>query len=216
LACYGQRRALHWLTPLVLVLAFVTYFLKYWLAPPDPGPQFLSYRLVNRAMVAGMLWLLSRVLGMWLEAENFRHDPLWSDEFDRAHTQISALLGMLIAMPMVVVIALVDALTPGNFNLSVLYTVPLVTCAWVRSERLMWALFALLQFLAIGGLYWGPPPILPHSLSNRILNGVMMLVVAGVLHYWIRAMRRSDQGGPGETSAGAESPGGDDEHLVAR
>jgi len=62
---------------------------------------------------------------------------------------------MLIAMPTVILIALVDGLTPANFNISVLYTVPLVTCAWVRSERLLWTMFALVQVLAFGGLYWG-------------------------------------------------------------
>ena len=42
---------------------------------PGAGPQFLSFRIVNRAMVAGMLWLLSRVLGMWLEAERLPAGP---------------------------------------------------------------------------------------------------------------------------------------------
>ncbi len=118
-------------------------------------------------MVMTMLWLLSRVLGLWLEARQYRHDPFWSDEYDRANHQIGAMLGMLIAMPAVVVIALVDALTPGHFNLAVLYVVPLVTCAWVRSPRLLWTMFVLLQVLTFGGLLWGPPPSDPARLSSE-------------------------------------------------
>ena len=187
LACYGQMRALRWVTLLAIALTFITYFVKYWLVPPGTGPQFLSYRIVNRSMVIGMLWLLSRVLEMWLEADHCRPDRQSSVEFDRAHTQISAMLGMLIAMPTIVVIALLDALIPGQFNLAVFYAVPLVTCAWTRNARLLWTLFVLLQVLAIGGLYWGPQPYGPdafrHALQNRVLDGAMMLVVAGLLHY---------------------------------
>ena len=63
LACYGQLRALRWLTLVVIALAFITYFLKFWLEPPATGPQFLSFRIVNRSMVAGMLWLLIEGVG---------------------------------------------------------------------------------------------------------------------------------------------------------
>ena len=198
LGCSGQLRAMRWMTPVVLALTFITYFVKFWLDPPAAGPQFLNFRIVNRAILAGMLWLLSRVLGMWLEEDRYRQDPLWSDEFDRAHSQISAMLGMLIAMPTVVVIALVDALTPGHFNLAVLYVVPLVTCAWVRSPRLLWTLCVLLVVLAVGGLFWGPPPDRRRSISavfckTVFSTAVVMIIVAALLHYWMRATRQGGQ-----------------------
>ena len=218
LACSGQRRALHWMTPVVIALTFIAYFAKFWLEPPATGPQFLNFRIVNRAMVAGMLWLLSRVLRMWLEVEHYRRDPLWSNDFDRAHGQISAMLGMLIAMPTVVVIALVDAVTPGHFNLAVLYVVPLVTCAWVRSIRLLWSLCALLEVLAIGGLYWGLPPASDEPFQNflrgRVFNGIVMVIVAGLLHYWIRATRQGGQAALADAPTGAASTGEDNEHSV--
>jgi hypothetical protein len=220
LGCSGQLRAMRWMTPVVVALAFITYFLKFWLDPPATGPQFLNFRIVNRAMVAGMLWLLSRVLGMWLQVDHYRQDPLWSDEFDRAHGQMSAMVGMLIAMPTVVVIALMDALTDGQFNLAVLYVVPLVTCGWARSLRLLWTLCGLLEVLAIGGLYWGPPPSgdepFQRYLQNRIFNGVVMIVVAGLLHYWIRTTRQGGQDHLVDTSAGVSALEDGDEHSVTR
>jgi hypothetical protein len=220
LGCSGQGRAMRWMTPVVIALAFLTYFLKFWLDPPATGPQFLNFRIINRVMVAGMLWLLSKVLGMWLEVDNYRQDPLWSPEFDRAQGQISTMLGMLIAMPTVVLITLVDALTPGNFNLAVLYMVPLVTCAWVRSVRLLWTLCVLLVLLAVGGLYWGPPPSAEETfqryLQNRIFNGGVMIIVAGLLHYWIRAMQRPKLAQSMDDPAGTGSPDNNDEHAVAR
>ncbi|HEX4144896.1 MAG TPA: hypothetical protein VHY91_15435 [Pirellulales bacterium] len=220
LGCCGQLRAMRWLTLAAIALAFVTYFLKFWLDPPTSGPQFLSFRIVNRAIMAGMLWLLSKVLGMWYEAERYRQDPLWSDEFDRAHGQISAMLGMLIAMPTVVCIALVDALTPGQFNFAVLYVVPLVTCAWVRSVRLLWTLCALLVVLTIGGLFWGPPPAAEEPFQrffqNRVFQGSVMILVAGLMHYWIRATGKVDQNRLLQTPTEADSPRNDDDRVVTR
>ncbi len=209
LACSGQPRVMRWLTPLFIALTFICYFLKFWLVPPTTGPQYLNFRLINRVMVAGMLWLLAKVLGMWLEMDNYRRDPLWSDEFDQAHGQISAMLGMLITMPTVVVVALIDALTPGHFNLSVLYVVPLVMSAWVRSVRLLWTLWALLEVLAIGGLYWGLPPDSDEPfyrfLHARIFNGVVMLIVAALLHYWIRATEQGRETPLVDSPAGTRS-----------
>jgi hypothetical protein len=219
LGCFGHLRALRWLALLVIGFTFLTYFPKYWLYPPLVGAQFINFRLVNRFLVISMLWLLARVLGLWLEAKDYRHDPLWSDELDRAHSRISAMLGMLIAMPTVVVIALVDGLTPGNFNLAVLYTVPLVACAWVRSKRLLWTLFVLLQVLAFGGLLWGPPhpdaAMTPFVWFNRIMNAVMMLIVTGLLHYSMRAPQQADQIPPLEDPAAVGPPSSGDEQVVA-
>jgi hypothetical protein len=220
LACSGRLRAMHWVTALVLVLCFVTYFLKYYLDPPIAGAQYLSFRIVNRMMVAGMLWLLSRVLGLWLEVENDRQDAGQSGEADYAPTQISTMLGMLIVMPAVVVVVLLDGITPGHYNLAVLYVVPLVASAWVRSERLLWSLCALLEVLAIGGLYWGPPPDANEDfnrfLLSRIFNGVVMFVVAGLLSYW---MRTTPHGGPPNRPADRRDdylPADDDEPSVIR
>jgi hypothetical protein len=218
LACYGQARAVRWLTVVVIGLAFITYFIKFWLDPPATGPQFLSFRIVNRAMVAGMLWLLSLVLGMWLETERHRHDRPWADEFDQAHNHIGAMLGMLIAMPAVVAIALLDLLTPGHFNVAVLYVVPLVTCAWARSVRLLWTLCALLELLAIGALYWGPLPDADEPfqrfLHSRIFNGVVMFVVAGLLHYWISSTRLGRPTSLMDVPAGSRPHGDDDERAL--
>ncbi|HEX4142833.1 MAG TPA: hypothetical protein VHY91_04720 [Pirellulales bacterium] len=186
LGCCGQLRALRWVTAVVIGLTVITYFVGFWLTPPATGPQFLSFRLVNRAMVAGMLWLMSKVLSMWFEAEHgLHHEP------DRLHHRVSPMFGMLLAMPTVIAVALLDGLTPGHFNLAVLYLVPLVTCLFARSERLLWALFVLLQALAIGGLYWGPQPYseeaFQRALQNRALNAVMMLIVTGLLVFWLRS-----------------------------
>ena len=129
------------------------------------------------------------------------------------------MLGMLIAMPTVVVIALVDGLTPGNFNMAVLYVVPLVTCAWVRSVRLLWTMCVLLQVLAIGGLFWGPPPDGGETISRFLAKP-----------YFERG-RDDDRGRPaalldschaasrpssGRIRPESATPDGDDEHVVVR
>lgn len=220
LGCSGQLRAMRGMTVVAIALTFITYFLKFWLDPPATGPQFLNFRIVNRFMVASMLWLLSKVLGLWLQVDQYRQDPRLSDEFDRAHGQMSAMLGMLIAMPTVVVIALLDALTDGHFNLAVLYVVPLVTCGWARSLPLLWTLCGLLQLLTIGGLYWGPPPSgtepFQRFLQSRIFNGAVMIIVAGLLHYWIRTTQQVGKDGPTETPAEAAALDDGDEQGVTR
>jgi hypothetical protein len=214
MACCGRLRALRWLTLAALVLTLATYFIKYTVWVPETGPQYFSFRLFNRALVMAMLWLLSRVLSLWLETDNDRQDPLWSDDFDRAQSQISAMLGMLIAMPVVVVVALVDALTPGNFNLAVLYMVPLVTCAWVRSERLLWSMFALTQFLSFGGLYWGPPPnnaVFFYVLRNRFFVAAVTAIVTGLLHYRIHVKTLAAASSTVIEASAAEEPANGDE-----
>ncbi len=218
LACSGQRRALNWVALAVLALALITFFLKFWWQPPDAGPQFFNFRLINRLMVVAMLWLLSKVLSLWLEANEYRHDPLWSDEFDRTQSQVGAMLGMLIAMPTVVVIALLDGLTPGHFNLAVLYVVPLVTCAWARNPRLLWTLCLLLEVLAIGGLYWGPQPDADEPfqrfLQSRIFNGGVMIIVTALLHYWMRSTAQVGRARVTEDSDGTGAPNGNDERVM--
>jgi hypothetical protein len=185
LAVSGQLRAMRWLTLVIIALAFITYFLRYWLEPPATGPQFLSFRIINRLIEVCMLGLLSKVFSIWLTVDRYWHDPLSSDEFK------------FIAMPYVVIIALVDALTPSYINLSILYLVPLVACAFVRSDRLLWTMCVLLQVLAIVGVFWGPQPsgedTYQHLFISGVLNVATMLVVANLLHYWIRTPRQGAQ-----------------------
>jgi len=156
---------------------------RLWLQPPATGTQYLNFRIVNRAMVAGMLWLMSQVLMMWYEAEHHR-----AEQPKHGHNQISLMLGMLIAMPTVIAIALLDGLIPGEFSLAV-FVCGSVGCLRVGAQRA-----ATVDNVRVAcrcwpsGIYWGPSPIamtLSNALcKNRILNAVMMLIVTGILGFF--------------------------------
>lgn len=216
LAFGGRLRPLRWLTLVAMFLTVATYFIKYWWTPPDVGNPYWSFRILNRGMVLVMLWLLSRVMGLWVESQHNREDPMWADELDLALHNVSALIGMLIAMPVAVAVAVINVLTPGNFNLSVLYIVPLVTSAWVGSKQLLWAMFVLMEVFTFGCLYCGPAPNEDFriSLTNRAITGVAMLLVTALLHY--RISIKSERGLPGLEEPADRRTNDNGEHLVAR
>jgi hypothetical protein len=78
----------------------------------------------------------------------------------------------------------------------------------------LWTLCVLLQVLAIGGLFWGPRPSGEDTYQRVFISGVLnvftMLVVANLLHYWIRITRQGGQAPVGDAPAGAAPPSGDD------
>ncbi len=89
------------------------------------------------------------------------------------------------------VIVLVDYFSPANFNLAILYPIPLLICIWTRSRKLMWTMLVLLLALAAIAQFVGPPTTDPtpeaiRSLyRNRLVAGSAMLAMTAIVHFWI-------------------------------
>lgn len=70
----GHARPL-WRSALIfMLLSYGLYFAKYTLWPPEVGPRYFDYRLVNRTFVAVMLGLLGVFVEMWRESEVEREE----------------------------------------------------------------------------------------------------------------------------------------------
>ena len=184
----GYVRPLWRFTAMLILLTIGMHFLKSTLYPPDSGPIYLNFRLVNRAFVAVMLWLMAQILQMWVGSDRQRQLEL-NEPYRASEDENDATLAVLLCIPLALIIALVDLLLPANFNLAILYPIPLLICAWTRNRALLWSTLAVLLLLTAAGYQFRHGPIdgtlVPAMRTNRILSAVLTTAVTVVLHFWI-------------------------------
>jgi hypothetical protein len=75
------------------------------------------------------------------------------EEILRAFEQMTA---TVISIVFVAVIAIADLLTPAQFNLPILYGVPLVICALTQKRTLLWLIVPAILFFTYAGYVIGP------------------------------------------------------------
>ncbi|HJU23573.1 MAG TPA: HAMP domain-containing sensor histidine kinase [Casimicrobiaceae bacterium] len=89
-------------------------------------------------------------------------------------------------------VAVADFATWIELDIASLYSVPLVLAAATRSRRLLWLLTAALgaTTFVVYGLQIPPGLFSPREpyFINRVLDVVAILVVAAILHVWIRSV----------------------------
>jgi len=164
--------------------------------------DLLNFRLVNRSMVAFALISSAGLLHIQIglrELMNRRSrlvpasavdEHVFDDivaSFDRFAT--SVLCVVLMAM-----VTLTDVLTPPQFNIPILFCLPLVAAARIRQRWIVWAIVPLLFLLAVVGLYLGPrqvPVGVTNALMiNRLIASLVLIGVAIILHGWIGSRSR--------------------------
>src|SRR5437868_5307113 len=96
------------------------------------------------------------------------------------------------ALAAAVVIVVLELLLPTGYVFSVLYGVPLVAAAWVRSLRFLWGLTLALLVPTFLLFIWGRVPAQMDAwsiaLANRSLATVTTLLTAGLVHAWITSL----------------------------
>ena len=114
---------------------------------------------------------------------------------------------VLISVVIVAVVAVADFVTPAQYNLPILYGVPLVICAMTGRRLLLWTMLPVLLVFTYAGYVIGPassevlghtsdhgPEVVfgssvvvgvPAMLSNRTLAACVMVASALVLHWWV-------------------------------
>jgi hypothetical protein len=192
LAQTTQPRTL-WRTAAILtMLTFGGYFLKNLLVPEQAGDDLFGYRLVNRTLVAATMVALVPLVMLWQRGRREAIDAELPDTFRREEQEIGATLAAVCCAPLVGLIAVIDLLSPANYNLAILYPVPLLICAWSRSRTLIWTMLVALELLSFAAFLWGPPLVASDEMSltrNRVLSGLGMLVVTAILHFWLGSDR---------------------------
>ncbi len=93
--------------------------------------------------------------------------------------------------------ALADLLTPAEVVVPILYGVPLLLCIWVRDLRFLWGLAGLLILLNfVSGTFGSPAVTISPShaiLINRALAAVTVIIIAGLVHVGLAALRVVEQ-----------------------
>lgn len=187
-------RALWRLAAVLIALTYGGFFLKNLIGPLRNEDIFVDYRLINRTLVAATIVALVPLIGLWQRTREAAGDEELPESFRREDDEISATFAALVCVPLVAVIAVIDLFAPANYNLAILYPVPILICAWSRSRSMMWAMLFALQLLSAVAFWWGPAVTSGDEMSltrNRILTGIVLLVVTAILDYWIGSDRRA-------------------------
>ncbi len=102
----------------------------------------------------------------------------------------------ILTLALAVAVLLGDALMPADIVLPIIYGVPLVVCAWVRSFRFLWGLAVLLASLTLVLYLLGPrastAAVESTALLNRGLAALETLCVAVVIHLWLLSEKTLD------------------------
>ena len=192
----GYPQLLWRTTCALMFLTYADFFLKYTLAPPESGPQFFDYRLINRTLLVLSLLLLGKLLELWLAAERDRHDPQLPPEFVREEQEFNGTLAVVCGLPLFVLVAAVDFFTPASINGAILYPVPLFLMAWTHSRRWMWFWVLLLAPLPLLGFYFNfgsqhiPPDRLQAIWFTRLLVMLVVIFLAGLFQSWFKPTDR--------------------------
>ncbi len=190
LAKRGDLRHAWRFAALLVALTFGIYFLKNTLAPADDHPRYFDYRLINRTMVAVMIVVMTRMLEVWRQWRAEQADAELPEELRYQDREISATFALLACIPLAAIIAAVDFFVPANFNLAILYTIPLFVCGWTGSRKLLWTMLAVLLLLTVACYLWGggapsDPMIVASLVRNRVLAAAGMVIVTLILHHWM-------------------------------
>jgi hypothetical protein len=193
------RRKLLWQTAAAFViLTFAGYFFGN-LPPSARGlPDFASARLVNRIMSAMTILTAAAMLSLHLSVRERRaqqrrrewpHDPDGTN-FQRAILSLDRILAPLLAGILTVALFFCDIVAAPDYNVALLYGLPLVILARTRSGPIIWTGLPLLMAAALGGLWLGAPlddpAHLPNLLLNRALTCAAMLGATLTLHAQLR------------------------------
>jgi len=193
--------AAHWLDRravwTLLILFIPATYAGYLLGARDPRyPTFMTmighYRLVNRSLVAlamvGVAALLHMQGGMKAMILRQRaHDPM-DEEFGQILDAFNQISTVSIAAVVVAAVCIADLLSPGQFNLPILFAIPLAFVSQVGSRKILWTIALILVALALLLFKFGPRPdpvLLRNVTTNRFIACFGILAIAAVMHPWV-------------------------------
>lgn len=164
-------------------------FIGYFLGPHrTSSSHFISFRLVNRMLVALSIIVTAARISAVVGPHPGTSRSLTGEESENE----TAIYDLLITAGMLTSIFVADLMTPAQYNLPILYAVPLTVVAVLGRPRLLWILFVLSISCTVVGFFY-PPSTLPPStaqslIQNRVVACVMQLgiVVLGQRRFFCR------------------------------
>ncbi len=171
-----NRKYLLFKASALIILTYLCYLLKFdgrWVNQPS---ILLTYRLLNRSLVAlclavtaGWLFILSGIEGQMNSSRPFFR-PRDRELFDQLANTLRMLLAATICTLAIFCVFTTDVLVPGEFNLSILYALPLFIAARRGGRRLMWCLVPVMVALTMVGYYIGPKPVVDATVLHKLLT----------------------------------------------
>jgi len=185
----GSTRHLGRIVTLLIALTYAAYLFKKATDPLGASTPYLHFSLLNRTLVAVMLAASAWVMWLWNRWREQEDDPELPTTLRLQDREISSTLAILTCIPMVTVIGAFDIAAPANYNIAILYGIPLFVCVWTGSRKLLWGVLVTLVLLAAIAHLFGPPATDPSSVftvgRNRFVALVGLAALTGVLHYTI-------------------------------
>jgi len=201
----AMRLPAAWAALVGLLLVIATFAgLLYGARPPGLGTVAAlldNYRMVNRSFAAVAI-IITALVAAWqrhwsanlvVQAEKdavIQDHPIYSDMI----SQVRFLTTLFIAMGITVSLVAVDWTTVAEFNLPILYAVPLVLCVLSGSMRAIWLMTPVLLVFTWAG-FWASDDKMQvatiHPLVNRGIATAMLLVLAIVGTYVSRSLGRN-------------------------
>jgi hypothetical protein len=181
-----RLRAMWPMIALFTVLLFGTFQIKKTLDPIGAMNSYVHFRLMNRVLVAVMLATVGGLMRMWARGKADADDPELPETFRHQDREISETLAVICCAPLTLMLGVIDLLMPANYNLAILYVVPLFICVWTTNRKFLWSMFAVLATLAVAAPFLGPDSTDPDTLGavvrNRGLALIAMFLVTLDLH----------------------------------
>jgi hypothetical protein len=203
----GDRRLVRRIAIPLALLVFAGYVFEFRDVLFTEPQRMLSYRLLNRTLVAIAILLMAGLLSLQLQFRE-RVEQGWPahrrdkgrEEFEEILRSIEGLVAVLIAAMLILCVMLADLLVPGQFNLPILYALPLVVAAWSLSRTLLWSLVLILLMLSSIGFAYGRAPTtqvvgMEILLTNRTLALFAIVGIGLALHFWIGRVSPSRSNG---------------------
>jgi hypothetical protein len=225
-----QRRVPKRFMVTAIVLTYAGYFLGPWPRSLRSIQDLIfNYRMLNRTLSVIVICAITAISNYRLRilaTMKTRSDDLDALDpdgriYDDILSSFERLTATVIAVVLIAGVAIADFVTPAQFNLPILYGVPLVICAWTGRRAMIWGVLPVLLFFTFAGILIGPSSTVPGTLTissisattlgsaeagvmigntesrfpsiltNRTLAACVILGGALVLHWWIGAAQRS-------------------------
>jgi len=185
-----QRRVPYALGVTLIALTFGGYFFFVW---PDNvktwNEMFHSERIFNRFLVSVVIMTVTAFASVMARLRQSAEErgQLYAEPGEELFLSLDKLIIGFVCLMVIFAIAASDIVTPSNFNLPILYAVPMLICPWGQSRRFLWCVVPVVLLLILFGYLWSPPPIIvgprPWSFAtNRTLSAVIVLVIGVTLH----------------------------------
>jgi hypothetical protein len=177
-----------WYVALFVLATYMLYFVKYLLIYGRDPSTLWNFRLFNRTFAAVMLALLGIATQAWLYWQHERLLLTYLDQTDE--DEVNATAGLVGCIGLGLLITAVDFVSPANFNLPILFAVPIYLVSWLRDRRSLWITALVLIGLTWIGYFLTPPAtetgLEPYLMVNRMLVTTTLLLLAGILSWNIR------------------------------